>query len=123
MEVGTMDPTMIRCWDIMMQAHIYADSPGALYGQALALRLSEEQKKRLAAIQSEARRKAIEVLTDDQAKKLRELPDKPMSMTHLHRHDADKDAPPSLTWPMCPMMRMMSGADAPHSHPAKESVE
>jgi YHS domain-containing protein len=66
-----------------MQSRIFLDGPGAVYGQAEALGLSEEQKRRLDMIQKEARNKALAVLTAQQRAKLGDVPKEPVTLMEI----------------------------------------
>jgi YHS domain-containing protein len=103
----------------MMRTPIFIDSPCAIYGQAEALKLSEEQKEKLIEIENEARKKAMDVLTDEQKKKMGDIPNKPMAMAQMCQQMCGKMTPmmqkmmggkgkagPMM---MCPMMQMMGG--------------
>jgi len=106
---------------VMMHAPIFLNGPYAIYGQAAALKLSEEQKARLMEIAREARRQALAVLTEEQRKKLGDVPDKPVSMMQLCRQMCasmkqakHKDAPSrGGAMMMCPMMRGSGASAAP----------
>ncbi len=75
--------------------------------------------KKLRDIENEARQKAKTVLTEEQIKKIGEVPDKPMSMTEMcetmyakvmpsmeKMTEAGSQGGPMMMWPM---MRMMMG--------------
>lgn len=83
MQKAGMTPDMMRRCRIMMQTPIAIDSPSVLRGQAEALGLSEDQKKQLAEIEKEARKKALAVLTPEQCKKMGAISDKPMPMMQM----------------------------------------
>ena len=83
MQETGMDPAMMKRMQVMVQTPIFMDSPCAIYGQAAALELSDEQKARLLEIENEARKKALAVLTPEQRKKMGDLPDKPMAMKQM----------------------------------------
>ena len=84
---------MQRC-RVMMGARVFVDSPGAIYGQSEVLKLSAKQKQQLIAIENEARRKALAVLTDSQKKQIGKISVKPMVMSRMCQQ-------------MCPRMRSM----------------
>ncbi|MGB6064828.1 MAG: hypothetical protein WBG50_08460 [Desulfomonilaceae bacterium] len=83
MQQSGVDPSMMRWCMVIMSTPIFLDSPSAIRGQAEALGLSEEQVKKLLDIDNEARQKAKSVLTEDQLKKMGEVPDKPMAMMEM----------------------------------------
>ncbi len=83
MRKAGMDPAMMKRMQVMMQTPIFMDSPCAVYGQAEALELSDEQKARLIEIENEARKKALAVLTPEQRKKMGDIPPKPMAMMQM----------------------------------------
>ncbi len=83
MQQGGVDPSMMRRCMVMMRTPIFLDSPSAIRGQAEALGLSDEQVKQLLDIDNEARQKAKSVLTEDQLKKMGEVPDKPVAMMEM----------------------------------------
>jgi len=114
-----------------MRTPVFPDSPFAIRGQAEALGLSDEQKQQLLDIENEARQKAKTVLTEEQIKKLGEVPDKPMAMMEMCQQMSSKMMPmmqkmmgsqgsPMTMCPMCPMMRMMMGGqDTPQGFETK----
>jgi YHS domain-containing protein len=69
---------------ILMRSRIFLDGPAAIYGQAKALGLSEEQEKQLDKIQKEARDKALAVLTAEQRAKLGKVPNVPMTLMQVY---------------------------------------
>lgn len=115
MEQAGVGPEMMQRCKVMMRAPIFLDSPGAIRGQAEALGLSEEQVKKLLDIENDTRKKARAVLTEEQTKKMGEVPDKPMAM--MEKMMGSKGGPMM----MCPMMRMMMGGqDKPQGSEAKQ---
>ena len=120
MEQAGIDPNMMRRCQAIMFAPVFLDSPAAIRGQAEALGLSDEQKQKLLDIENEARQKAKTVLTEEQVRKLGEVPEKPMAMMEMCQQMSSKMMPmmqkmmgsqgsPMMMCPMCPMMRMMMG--------------
>ncbi|MHC4461770.1 MAG: YHS domain-containing protein [Planctomycetota bacterium] len=103
MEKAGITPAMMQRCQVMMHKPIFMDSPCAIYGQADALKLSEEQKKKLLEIENEARKKALAVLTSEQREKMGEVPDKPMAMAQMCRQMCSK---------MMPMMQKMMGSQS-----------
>ena len=77
-----MSPEMMQHCQAMMGTATQ-DSPSTISGRAEELGLSEEQKKKLAAIESEAWKSALEVLTTEQRKKLDDFPQTCMSMMQM----------------------------------------
>jgi hypothetical protein len=132
MQQAGMDPNMMQRCMIMMRTPVFLDSPSAIRGQAEALGLSDEQVKKLFDIENEARQKAKSVLTEEQTKKMGEVPDKPMAMMEMCQQMSSKMMPmmqkmmgsqgsPMMMCPMCPMMRMMMGGqDTPQGSEAKQ---
>ena len=116
MRKAGMDPATMKRMQVMMQAPIFMDSPCAVYGQAAALELSDEQKAKLVEIENEARKKALAVLTPEQRKKMGDIPDKPMDMMQMRakmmpmmqKMMGGKDGKGGPTM-MCPMMRGTAG--------------
>lgn len=119
MQKAGVTPAMMQRCSMMMRTPIFTDSPCAIYGQADILKLSEEQKKKLTEIEKEARKKALAVLTDEQRKKMGDIPDKPMAMARMCQQMCSKMMPmmqkmmsgegkagPMI---MCPMMHMTGG--------------
>jgi len=119
MQKAGVTPTMMQACQVMMQTPIFMDSPCAIYGQAEPLKLSEEQKKKLIDIENDARKKAFAVLTDEQKKKMGDIPEKPIAMVQMCQQMCSKMMPmmqnmmsgEGKTGPMmmCPMMHMMGG--------------
>jgi len=132
MQQAGMDPNMMQRCMVMMRTPVFLDSPSAVRGQAEALGLSDEQVKKLLDIENEARQKAKTVLTEEQIKKLGEVPDKPMAMMEMCQQMSSKMMPmmqkmmgsqgsPMMMCPMCPMMRMMMGGqDTPQGSETKQ---
>lgn len=83
MQHAEMDPLMMKWCMIMMRTPIFLDSPAALRGQAEDLGLSYKQVKELLDIENEARQKAKSVLTEEQIRKIGEVPEKPMAMMEM----------------------------------------
>ena len=119
MEQTGVDTGMMRRCMAMMRNPVFFDSPSAVIAQAESLGLSDEQVKRLREIEKEARQKARTVLTEEQIKKMGEVPDKPMPMTEIcetmyakvmpsmeKMTEASSQGGPMMMWPM---MRMMMG--------------
>ncbi len=105
MQKAGMDPAMTKRMQVMMQTPIFMDSPCAVYGQAAALGLSDEQKAKLIEIENEARKKALAVLTPQQRKKMGDVPEKPLAMMQICRQMCAR---------MMPMMqKMMTGKGGP----------
>ena len=101
MQQAGIAPAMMQRCQVMMHTPIFIDSPCAIYGQADVLKLSDEQKKNLIQIEKEARQKALAVLTDEQKRKIGDVPEKPMAMAQMCQQMCSK---------MMPMMqKMMSG--------------
>ncbi len=100
MQKAGVAPDVMRRWQAMMATPIFLDSPCAVYGQAQALGLSDAQRQKLVQIQTEARKKALAVLTSEQRKKLGAIPDKPMTMMQMGQQMRGK---------MMPMMQKMMG--------------
>ena len=100
MEKAGVSQQMMRRCRIMMRTSISMDSPNAIQSQAEALGLSEEQKKQLAEIDKDAKKKALAILTPEQRKKMGDIPNEPMAMMQM------------MQKMMCPMMQgiMKSGA-------------
>lgn len=115
MQGSGMDRSAMRCMRAMMQAPIFPDSPSALYGRADDLGLSDEQKARLMEIETEARPKALAVLTDEQRKKVGDIPDKPATMMQMCQQMCGEMKPQmpaggrGRPMMMCPMMERMRG--------------
>lgn len=116
MEKAGVPKQMMHHSRILMQSRIFLNDPGAIYGQAEILGLSEQQKKRLIDIQNEARRKALPVLTAEQREKMGDIPNKPLTMAVMCRQMCEKmmplmqkemgaeSKPQAMCCPMCPMM-------------------
>ena len=102
MQKAGVTPEMMQCWQVMMGTPVFLDSPCAIYGQADILKLSEEQKKKLVEIENGVRKKALAVLTDEQKKKLGDIPEKPMAMARMCQQVCSK---------MMPMMQEMMGSE------------
>ncbi|MGC8604218.1 MAG: hypothetical protein ACP5VS_11070 [Desulfomonilaceae bacterium] len=119
MQQAGVDPNMMRRCKTMMSAPVFMDSPAVISGQAGSLGLSNEQKQKLLDIEKEARHKARSVLTEEQTKKMGEIPDKPMAMMEMCQQMCGKMMPmmqkmmggggPQGGQMMCPMMQMMMG--------------
>ncbi|MGB9616808.1 MAG: Spy/CpxP family protein refolding chaperone [Desulfomonilaceae bacterium] len=118
MQQAGIDPEMMRRCKAVMSAPIFLDSPAVIRGQAESLELSDEQKQKLLDIEKEAREKARTVLTEEQTKKLGEIPDKPVTMMEMCQQMCGKMMPmmkkmmgggPQDNPMMCPMMQMMMG--------------
>jgi len=134
MQQGGIDPNMMRRCQAMMFAPVFLDSPAAMRGQAESLGLSDEQKQKLLDIEKEARQKAKTVLTEEQIKKMGEVPDKPVALMEMCQQMSTKMMPmmqkmmgggsqgqPMMMCPMCPMMRMMMGGqDTPQGSETKQ---
>ncbi len=128
MRKAGMAPAMMKRMQVMMQTPVFLDSPGAIYGQAANLELSDAQKAKLLEIESEARQKALAVLTPEQRTKMGDIPDKPMTMMQMRQQMCKKMMPmmqkmrgkkggPMM---MCPMMQKMGRkTGAPATKPAK----
>ena len=111
-----MDTAAMKCMGAMMRGPVSPDSPSALYGQADNLGLSDEQKAKLMEIETDARQKALAVLTDEQRKKVRDLSSKPMTMMQMCQQMRARMMKPAVEagdkgrpMMMCPMMERMSG--------------
>ena len=120
MQQAGIDPNMMRRCQAMMFAPVFLDSPAAIRGQAETLGLSDEQKQKLLHIENEARQKARSLLTEEQTKKMGEIPDTPMAMVEMCQQMSAKmmpmmqkmmggGSPGQQPMMMCPMMRMMMG--------------
>jgi hypothetical protein len=135
MQQAGVGPDMMQRCMVMMRTPVFLDSPSAIRGQAESLGLSDEQKQKLLDIENEARQKAKTVLTEEQVKKLGEIPDKPMAMMEMCQQMSAKMMPmmqkmmdggspgqqPMMMCPMCPMMRMMMGGqDTPQGSEPKQ---
>lgn len=133
MQQAGIDPNMMRRCQAMMFAPVFLDSPAAIRGQGESLGLSDEQKQKLLDIEKEARQKAKTVLTEEQIKKMGEVPDKPMAMMEMCQQMSTKMMPMMqkmmgggpqggpMMCPMCPMMRMMMGGqDTPAGSETKQ---
>jgi len=106
-----------RSCSVIMNSPVHLDGPAALIAQADKLRLTEQQKARLREIQNQARKKALAVLTDEQKKKMGDIPEKPMVMAQMCQQMCSKMMPTmqkmmsgeGKTGPMmvCPMMQKM----------------
>jgi YHS domain-containing protein len=107
MQKAGIKPEMMQRCQVMMQTPIFMDSPCAIYGQANALKLSENQKKQLMDIENEARKKALAVLTDEQKKNMGDIPEKPMTMFQMCQQICPKMMSSEGKTGMCPMMQMM----------------
>ena len=117
-EKAAVPKQMMQHGRIMMQSRMFLDEPGAIYGQAEILGLSEQQKKQLIDIQNEARRKALSVLTTEQREKIGDIPDKPLTMAVMCQQMCEKMMPmmqemmsderTAGSMMMCPMMQGMS---------------
>ena len=108
MQGSGVTPQMMQRCLIMMQTPIFTDSPSALLDQEKALELSDDQKKKLTEIETDARLKALALLTPQQRKKLGDLPSQPMAMSQMCQQMASK---------MCPMMRGGSSPSGSGSKP------
>ena len=88
---------------------LHADSPALLLGRQDALKLSDEQVKKLKEIAESARRDARQVLTEDQREQLAEAPKGPLSMMEVcqlrMQEMKGKDQESGAMCPMC--MKMM----------------
>jgi hypothetical protein len=119
MQQAGVGPDMMRRCQTMMRTAIFPDSPSAILGQAEALGLSDEQNQKLLDIEKESRQKARSVLTEEQIKKIGEIPDRPTTMMEMCQQMSAKMMPMmqkmmrggSQGGPMmmCPMMQMMMG--------------
>ena len=122
-----MTPDRRQWRRVIMSAPIFLDSPSVIYGQAQELELSEGQKTKLREIESQARQKALGVLSDEQRKRLGDIPDTPMTlmqmcadmMSRTHKMVGDKRQDMPMT---CPTMRMMRAKDRPAT-PSTESQD
>lgn len=113
-------------------SRFYGLTCGDSWGQAEALGLSDEQLKKLLDIENDARQKAKAVLTEEQIKKMGEIPDKPMAMMEMCQQMSSKMMPmmqkmmssqggATMMCPVCPMMRMMMGGqDTPQGSETKQ---
>ena len=79
----TTEKCMMRQCKMIRGASVYLDSPAVLIGQAEELQLTNDQVKTLKGIQALARKKAMEILTSDQKKKLDRIPAKPITLAEL----------------------------------------
>jgi hypothetical protein len=132
MQQAGIDPNMMQRCMVMMRTPVFLDSPSAIREQAESFGLSDEQVKKLLDIENEARQKAKSVLTEEQIKKMGEVPDKPMAMMEMCQQMSSKMMPmmqkmmgsqgsPMMMCPMCPMMRMMMGGqDTPQGSETKQ---
>lgn len=122
MEQAGVDSGMMRRCMVMMRNPVFLDSPSAIIAQAESLGLSDEQLEKLRDIENQARQKAKTVLTEEQIKKMGEVPDKPMPMMEMcetmytkvmpsmeKMTEAGSQGGPMMMWPM---MRMMMGGQA-----------
>ncbi len=127
-----MKPAMMKRCMAMMQTRVFADSPGALYGQAQKLNLSEKQKARLVAIETKARKEALAVLTAQQKKKLGTIPQKPMVMAQMCQQMRAKMMPmmqkmmngkgKSGSMMTCPVMKMMGNGNMSQKGPMMHNM-
>jgi hypothetical protein len=80
---------VIRIHSVAQNAPIYLDSPGALLAQSDALKLDNDQRGALIALQNENRAKARALLTEAQKAKLGPVPEDSMSacetLASIHR--------------------------------------
>ena len=114
-----MDPAMMKRMQVMMQTPIFMDSPCALYGRATDLKLSDAQQAQLMKIENDARRRALEVLTPEQRKKMGDIPAQPMALMQMCRPMCTRMMPMmqqkmgSQGKPMtsCPMMKPTGSSD------------
>lgn len=115
-EPGTVnDPQLMmqRC-QVMMQTPIFIDSPYAIYGQANILDLSEDQKERLIEIENEARTKALDVLNEEQKKKMGDIPEEPMAMAQMCQQMCSKmmtGGGKTGSMMMCPWMQVLQDSN------------
>jgi len=132
MEKAAVPKQMMHHGRIMMQSRMFLDDPGAIYGQAEILGLSEQQKKQLIDIHNEARRKAVSVLTTEQRKKIGDIPDKPLTMAGMCQQMCEKMTPMMQKMPgdkgtagsmmMCPMMQGMIQSKDKQTETTQQSV-
>lgn len=78
-----MEPEMMARMQLLMGTAVFVDSPAALQAQKDKLPLSQEQVDKLGAIEKEARRKALALLTPEQRTQLGDIPDKPLVMMEM----------------------------------------
>ena len=94
------DSNIMRLCKATMSAPLFFDSPAMVRAQAESLGLSGEQIQKLLDIEKEGRQKARSVLTEEQTKKMGEIPDEPMAIVEMCQQ---------MCGEMMPMMRMMMG--------------
>jgi len=99
MKTMGMSPGMMMGCKMRMGATVSKDDPGSILALKSELGLTEEQVKKLEALQKKTQGRAAKILNDEQKKKLAEVPDAAQMME------------------MCQKM-MQQGAPAPAAAPA-----
>lgn len=115
-DMGQMSPEMKTKCQMMMQAQLTPSDPSALVALKDQLKLTEDQVKKLQAIQEQARKDAAAVLNDEQKQQVAKIPATPDTSTGMHQQMMQmmKDMHggqgggqmPTMN---CPMMNMMGG--------------
>ena len=78
-----MKPEMMDRMQLLMRTGVFVDSSAALQVQKDKLQLSQEQVGKLREIETEARQKALALLTPEQRTKLGDIPDQPLVMMEM----------------------------------------
>ena len=110
MKAWGMTPQMLAQGRMMSHAQVSRNDPATLLGLAGQLKLTDEQKARLEAIDSKAQAEALSVLNADQKERVNELPDSSGSiaamfaMMQAHRQQMHGSAGNNP----CPMIQMMA---------------
>lgn len=118
-DMGQMSPGMKTKCQMMMQAQLTPGDPAALVASKDQLKLTEDQVKKLQAIQEQARKNAAAVLNDEQKQQVANVPAKPDTCMGMHQHMMQmmKDmhggqSGGQMPKMNCPMMNMMGGGAA-----------
>lgn len=115
MQMCGMTPEMMQQGRMIMHAELSRDDPAALLGMKEQLKLSDDQSKRLQAIEQRARAEAKAVLDQSQQSQVSKLPDGASSMAQMHRQmmaqmqqmSGKSGAPTGQSEAPCAMMQMM----------------
>ena len=84
-DMGQMSPEMKTKCQMMMQAQLTPSDPSALVALKDQLKLTEDQVKKLQAIQEQARKDAAAVLNDEQKQQVAKIPATPDTSTGMHQ--------------------------------------
>jgi len=132
MEKAGVPEQMMHHIRIMMHSRMFLDDPGAIYGQAEILGLTEQQTKQLTDIQEQARKRALLVLTAEQREKMGRIPAQPLTMAGMCQQMCEKMMPmmqkmmgdkgTAGSMMMCPMMQWMSKSKDAQAQTAEQTT-